>query len=277
MEGKDPIKDLFSEKLSQLEVPVRPEIWSAVSSQIGAAAPAAAGLSIVSKIIIGVSVAASVSVGAYFITKDKETENETQRTAIQPVNQEDSSIGQKEEQKELKSEGPLFNQIEESNSDDVNDAKVEINESNETVEGPVNEKFIEEIAPEPLVNPDTQPTVKEEVKEPVTQETSNVTPVKEPVVEESEQELVLFNTFTPNNDGVNDELMLNAKGLSDFNLVVLDRSNKVVYQTNDPDFRWNGMGINNEMVPAGMYVYYVTAKDSTGKAVSKYSSLQIIK
>lgn len=277
MEGKDPIKDLFSEKLSQLEVPVRPEIWSAVSSQIGAAAPAAAGLSIVSKIIIGVSVAASVSVGAYFITKDKETENETQRTAIQPVNQEDSSIGQKEEQKELKSEGPLFNQIEESNSDDVNDAKGEINESNETVEGPVNEKFIEEIAPEPLVNPDTQPTVKEEVKEPVTQETSNVTPVKEPVVEESEQELVLFNTFTPNNDGVNDELMLNAKGLSDFNLVVLDRSNKVVYQTNDPDFRWNGMGINNEMVPAGMYVYYVTAKDSTGKAVSKYSSLQIIK
>lgn len=277
MEGKDPIKDLFSEKLSQLEVPVRPEIWSAVSSQIGASAPAAAGLSIVSKIIIGVSVAASVVVGAYFITKDKEAENETQRTAIQPLNQEESSTSQKEEKKDLKSEGPLFNQIEELSSDDVNDAEVEINESNETVEGPVNEKFIEEMAPTPLVKPETQPTVKEEVVVPVTQETSNETPVKEPVVEESEQELVLFNTFTPNNDGVNDELMLNAKGLSDFNLVVLDRSNKVVYQTNDPDFRWNGMGINNEMVPAGMYVYYVTAKDSTGKAVSKYSSLQIIK
>lgn len=281
MEGKDPIKDLFSEKLSQLEVPVRPEIWSTVSSQIGAAVPAAAGgLSIVSKIIIGISVAASVSVGVYLATNEKEEIKDQKRTAQQPVETvKNNTTTSKDEEKTQKK--IVFDKIVElpTGIDFESIEDLELNENLETRElkdEPID--FIVEI-PEPTVSPTVETKKDPDIVNPPNDKTDPKTnEVDETtIIEESEQELILFNTFTPNNDGVNDELMVDAEGLSDFNLVVLDRNNKVVYQTNDPNFRWNGVGLNNEMVPAGKYVYYVTARDSKGKYLTKYSSLDIIR
>lgn len=284
MEGKDHIKDLFSEKLGQLEVPVRPELWSAVSSQIGAAAPVA-GLSVISKMIIGVSVAASVSVGVYLVTREKEPIKEQQEISAQQESIKDptTNFNQGIDPSE---KAPLFNKIVEFPSDE------EFEEKDELV-------VVEEENLETRVLFDEQVDVKEQLdnqtdsqfvpandghkqEQSTKQEAQNVDTkaeetIEAPQVVESKHELVLFNTFTPNNDGVNDELKLNTEGLTDFNLVVLDRSNEVVYQTNDPNFRWNGYGLNNEMVPSGKYVYYVTAKDVNGCVVSKYSPLEIIR
>lgn len=283
MEGKDHIKDLFSDKLGQLEVPVRPELWSAVSSQIGAAAPAA-GLSIISKIIIGVSVAASVSVGVYLVTKEKEPIKEQQERTAQQESVEDPTTNLKQGN-EPSEKAPLFNKIVEFPSDEEFQEKDEsmIEEENlETralLEKPsdfndhLDNQADLQFVPANKSHKQEQSTKQEAQNEDVKAEET----IEEPQVVESKHELVLFNTFTPNNDGVNDELKLNAEGLTDFNLVVLDRSNKVVYQTNDPNFRWNGFGLNNEMVPSGKYVYYVTAKDVNGKVVSKYSPLEIIR
>lgn len=281
MEGKDPIKDLFSEKLSQLEVPVRPEIWSAVSSQIGAAAPAAAGgLSIVSKIIIGISVAASVSVGVYLATKDKEKVKDQNKTAQQSAEAENTTTTtvKKEENNQ---KAIVFDKIIELPAD-VDFEYVEGVELEEILDTRAfkDEQYdyiveIPELPPYNLVDTKKDQERINQPNETVDPGINEISEIMESLV--SEQELVLFNVFTPNNDGVHDEFMLEAKGLSDFTLIVLDRNNKVVYQTNDPEFRWNGVGLNNEMVPAGKYVYYVTAKDLKGKSVTKYSPLEIIR
>jgi hypothetical protein len=63
MEEKDSIKDLFQEKLSQLETPVRPELWSAVSSSIATTSTVATAseMSLLAKITIGITIAASVT------------------------------------------------------------------------------------------------------------------------------------------------------------------------------------------------------------------------
>jgi gliding motility-associated-like protein len=285
MEGKDHIKDLFQEKLSQLEVPVRPEIWSAVSSQIGAAAPAAAGgLSIISKIIIGISVAASVSVGVYLVTKGKEEVKDQARTAQQTMKLDNTNDTSTSKTVENNEEPVVFNKIIELPSDIPfkSDEELDLKENLETRvlrEDPIDKTTDSKELPEPervpVIDPKKEPLNNKQTEEntdsTIDEATDNV------VIQESKIELKLVNTFTPNNDGVNDELMIESKGLSDFNLVVLDRSNNVVYQTNDPDFRWNGMSVTNEMVPAGMYVYYLTAKDSNGKIISRYSPLEIIK
>jgi gliding motility-associated-like protein len=95
--------------------------------------------------------------------------------------------------------------------------------------------------------------------------------VSEPtsVPQESELKFVLPNVFTPNGDGSNDELSIEFPALSEFSLAVLDTKGTAVFRTQNPDFKWNGEGMDGQKVPPGDYVYFITAKDAKGKTVSK--------
>ncbi len=65
MKDRDEIKDLFSEKLRNHASEVSPKVWSAVSSQIGAAAgttAAGTGMSLAAKILIGLGITAAATV-----------------------------------------------------------------------------------------------------------------------------------------------------------------------------------------------------------------------
>ena len=84
MEHNDKIKDLFSEKLGNFESSVRPEIWSNIASQIGATttvATVSTTVSLFTKTIIGLAVAATVGGFAYFAW-NKET-NQTNKSAAE--------------------------------------------------------------------------------------------------------------------------------------------------------------------------------------------------
>ena len=78
-------------------------------------------------------------------------------------------------------------------------------------------------------------------------------------------------------DGVNDEFKILLVDVTAFSIVILDARNKIVYKSEDPEFKWNGVGLNGEMVDAGNYIYYITAKNSLGKDVLEYSTLTIIR
>jgi gliding motility-associated-like protein len=91
------------------------------------------------------------------------------------------------------------------------------------------------------------------------------------------EKIKLPNTFTPNMDGVNDEFKILLVDLTAFSIVILDAKNKIVYKSEDPEFKWNGVGLNGEMVDSGNYIYYITAKNSKGKDVLEYSTLTIIR
>jgi hypothetical protein len=111
-----------------------------------------------------------------------------------------------------------------------------------------------------------------------TQEVSKQEAWVESTVENAKPKiLVMPNAITPNGDGVNDALTLNAEGLIDFSVVVLDASNKVVFSSTDPGFVWKGLLPNGDPVPAGIYQYYYTAKDANGRWCNQFSLLSVLR
>jgi flagellar hook assembly protein FlgD len=65
------------------------------------------------------------------------------------------------------------------------------------------------------------------------------------------------------------------EGVNEFSVVVLNDNGKVVYQSQDTDFKWDGTLPNGDKAPQGTYVYYITGKDLEGRLVSKHSRLTI--
>jgi gliding motility-associated-like protein len=285
MEDRDHIKELFQEKLSGMESSVRPELWNGIASQIGTAAPAAAGISVISKIAIGVGVAASLTLGVYFITKDTNVEKEKNSESIvqqTPDLTEEETRSPEEitssERKEVNNDDSNRilspTSLNESSEDLVHDHKIDHNIIDHGYDLP---------KPDRKRTDDTYQQVDQLKVDPVTsaQEDkgtdTNTETSQEASTVHTEYNLSMPNVFTPNGDGVHDVLFIESEGLTDFNLIVLDSQNKVVWSTSDPDFEWNGVGLNGEPVPAGNYVYFITAKDPSGKAFNKSSRLSVIR
>lgn len=272
MEDKDHIKELFRDKLSGMESSVRPELWSGIVSQLGAVAPAAVGVSVLTKVIIGASIAASVAVATYIILDNSTPE------PIKEIAKEATSKTIPEQENET---------IDETVS--TVDENTFIVPQQEKTPSPTETHFKNEplkvdggIKPEDFVQPIVQPEkVVPVLNDPLPIDPPVITPAA-PVIDPPVQEMVspvaklhLPNVFTPNGDGDNDFLFVKNEGLSDFNMIVLDLNNKVIYQTNDPDFQWNGLDLFGEQVKEGRYVYYITAVDANRQPVNQYSSLFI--
>ena len=62
---------------------------------------------------------------------------------------------------------------------------------------------------------------------------------------------------------------------SDFQIIVIDQSNAVVYQSNSVNFRWDGKLQSGEPAPPGNYVYFISAKTLSGADFVKSSALRI--
>ena len=283
MEEKDSIKDLFQEKLSQLETPVRPELWSAVSSSIASNSTVATttGISLLAKITIGITIAASVTGTVIFLSKDEA--KETPKIEVQNANkQKESKSNPTENKVENNSNASKIdnsnqiNIISENNSaenihqfESINDNTISTNRN--LIEGPISYTQIEtkEEVKATKNNPKVETSTSAQIQEPK----QNVATEKLP--EESKLQFTLPNIFTPNGDGNNDFLKLDIANVTEFVIVILDAKSNVVFKSEDADFKWDGTNLNGDKLPAGNYIYYVTAKDSEGKAVTKYSSLTI--
>jgi len=67
------------------------------------------------------------------------------------------------------------------------------------------------------------------------------------------------NAFTPNGDGINDFFQIFGPGVTVvympvFNVKVFDRWGEMVYESSDPDFRWDG-SYRGVVLPSDVYVY----------------------
>lgn len=68
-----------------------------------------------------------------------------------------------------------------------------------------------------------------------------------------------YNVFTPEpKDGLNDEFRVKAEGLEKFDIIIYNRWGEVVFESKDPNFRWNGQ-IKNKGAecPEGTYFYLI--------------------
>ncbi len=74
----------------------------------------------------------------------------------------------------------------------------------------------------------------------------------------SNRNLVVPNAFTPNSDGVNDEICLSGWSdcVTNFEIFIYDRWGEKVFQSNDPDFCWDGTYKGKLLDPA-VFVYFI--------------------
>lgn len=67
------------------------------------------------------------------------------------------------------------------------------------------------------------------------------------------------NTFTPNNDGLNDSFGPKGEGIAWIDMQIYDRWGHLIFHTNNPKQMWNGK-YHKEEAPMGAYVYKIYAR-----------------
>jgi gliding motility-associated-like protein len=69
------------------------------------------------------------------------------------------------------------------------------------------------------------------------------------------------NVFTPNGDGKNDAFYIkNLCNYDAFFIKIFNRWGRVIYESTDPDFRWDGTTKNGDEASDGVYYYVMHAK-----------------
>lgn len=285
MEEKDLFNELLKTKLDNLESPVRADVWSNVASSItSTSSTVSTGLSLLSKIAIGVSIVAATVTGVLLSLADEKSQDEnTVETPMQPEqvskekNQSLNPNVQSDSQNELKntqenikkisSPKLIFNKksdiLSTQNISNTNGVIMDntkgIQQQENKVEGQSNTSIIQHV----LVNNEIKPD------ESTTLNSSPINSVK------SELEITLPNIFTPNGDGVNDELIVDLTKLVGASIVVMNLKGQVIFTYQGSDFKWDGRDKNGDLVPDGSYMYFVTGDDNKGILFKKYSNLEV--
>ena len=275
MEQNDQIKEYFQQRLSDHQEVVRPEIWAAVSSAIATPVLVTTGISILSKTLIGMGIAASVIVSAYLLysSDDKAvkapTEDKKKAKEVPSIPTNNNTLAPIET---IKNTIPLIVQ---ENNDLLSSEKV-VNDVNnpqiipfESVQLP-NTEPLQDMGEN--VSNDPVKTNNDFIVMPQVENTNESSPSPDT---DQELKVVLSNVFTPNGDGTNDFLFIQSEGLQDFSVVILNQANKIVYQSTDSKFSWDGKLASGDDAPAGNYIYFVTAKSPTGKSIQQSSTLYI--
>lgn len=295
MDRKDNIEELFRQKLANHQVSVNPELWSSIASKIPAvnSTVTAVGISMAAKAIIGISVAASLVGIGYLINENyskplinsvktqqkKTTQKQIEKSNDKSLNFHTSGI----KKADVISNSSYTNSTMSSvvfnakNTDITLEKEIIQSDVTHLISTTSNSENSATLAP---TNVQSEITNTENLESKINSTLSNSSITNEPIQdieipEESSLVITLPNIFTPNGDGKNDILELDASGINDFSLVILNESGTVIYQTQDSNFKWDGSQLNGDPVKAGNFVYFITGKDAEGNLVSKHSRLVI--
>ena len=89
--------------------------------------------------------------------------------------------------------------------------------------------------------------------------------------------LTVPNVFTPNNDRVNDCFVVEGTKIREFNIKILSRTGKVLFESNDINQSWDGKDLNGNDMITGNYVVIVTAKGNDGKQFEEKKIVNLIR
>jgi gliding motility-associated-like protein len=281
MEGKDQLEELFRENLNEVQLPVSDKVWAGVSSSISASG-ASWSSSFITKLGIGALTVVAGSVLFYFSSDRVENvrnEGDIQKsTNIRQEQLSDSSA--------ILNEMPSVenrSRVDENTKEFVEQVKQPIDALVDIFMSSRSALKSTSSTSELLPFLDNEEGFQEQEKSTVLPIfTESIDPLVSPTIHsESISEaapsldITLPNVFTPNMDGVNDYLVLDLQDLSDIQLVVMNRDNRIVFTSSAALISWDGTDLGGTKLPAGDYLYYVTAKGKDGKLWSKSSSLRI--
>lgn len=302
MKEKDNIEKLFSEKLRNAEASVNAELWTSISSGLASNASISSTLSSTTKIFIWVGAISSMTIGSIFLFKTvKEDKVKTFQTkeikaeSKKQLDKKDSVIFIKQSLQEI---------VKNRNQRKSEPAKIiasdqliiDIKGLTQEIIRKENQYKSETIEDDPRLVDDKDlklnniksedpPIIPKEEK--TNDKTKNQSILTEEIlayeessskVEEKSNDLFigkLPNVFNPNNDLKNDYFFIEIRGILDFSIIVLNKENKCVYSSKDPNFKWDGKDLQNNLVPEDTYIYFFTGKDSLGKYISKSSTLRV--
>lgn len=99
---------------------------------------------------------------------------------------------------------------------------------------------------------------------------------KDSVVIKVTPTLYIPNTFSPNNDLLNDVFKPEYTGFVEIELMIFDRWGANIFSTNDLNGGWNGTykNVNCEL---GVYTYKLSAKDISGKTLEKVGHVTLLR
>lgn len=85
------------------------------------------------------------------------------------------------------------------------------------------------------------------------------------------------NTFTPNNDGINDEFRIGVTGYFKLNgLKIFNRWGQLVFESKDLKLVWNG-NKNGQLLPVATYYWVIEGIDLNGKFLRQSGSVTLIR
>lgn len=84
------------------------------------------------------------------------------------------------------------------------------------------------------------------------------------------------NSFTPNNDGVNDLLFVRGRNITELEFMVFDRWGEKVFETRDQNVGWDGVFRGEEVGP-GVFVYHLTAVCADGQRYFTKGNVTVIR
>ncbi len=86
------------------------------------------------------------------------------------------------------------------------------------------------------------------------------------ILAQPENQLIIPNVLTANNDGVNDLFYVTAKNLTDFHMTILNRWGETVFESSDIAVPWDGTS-NGRQCVEGTYFYLIRAQSPSGEIV----------
>lgn len=296
MKDKDYIEELFSKTLNEHQVNVRPELWSAIQSQVAASstttAASIASKSLWVKGIVGISAIVVMSVGAYVyfnptdevvVKEQQPTEINTTATDVEssPIEEATSNAvneqvaTNKEKKQDTVEEQLIFIPpvpTEETKTTTIPPSVYVLAAKEKEQKTPV---LIEKpISVTEISEPKITPPIEIKEKEPIVQNENNTDAFNKASVKSWNN----TNVFTPNGDGVNDYFFLEIGKLKEFSIAVLDKNNNVVFTSEDAEFKWDGTNyLTGEKVPPGTYSYILYAVDLSGEQTRQFNLLYITK
>ena len=97
------------------------------------------------------------------------------------------------------------------------------------------------------------------------------------VYENAVPQLFVPNVFSPNGDGVNDEVKVEAYGLRDVLWSVFSRFGEKVFETNSLDVTWDGTHRGKTLNPGVFVVHVVYTDQATGEAGERISTVTLMR
>lgn len=296
MNNMNHIDELLKNSFEHFEATPPADAWSLIQQGIPKAGPPVNGnpvsqaavvksTGIIAKVVIGIVAAAATVVVAkyYFIdSKTQQTnENNTPKTE-QPLSvingQNEPSITNTDATEKNESVSSSANtnstkpdnrktQKANINSTDVTSGKIESAVNNAAVPSTDKNEAGNTVTENKPVAPVTK---QEQVQKPVVPKPKHHFPEaavsKLPAnAVDNEEQPVVPNTFSPNNDGHNDKYVISIENEKMYDLKIYDKSNNLVFESSSKEVNWDGTKLNSGE-PCDEGNYYIVFRYTTGSS-----------